>query len=107
MSVFNIKPASLQGLKGGLYLLSFPIKDLSLIGFIERHDYLKFRNILFVYYSGCRQITEFSINPDYSAMEGTQVNPEITEQPPGPCLLPVTRYFNPEVLTYSNVILNV
>src|SRR5665811_1190642 len=104
MSVLNIKSTCFQRLKSRLYLPSFFVKCLGFVWFIERHYYLKLRNILFVYYPGSREITEFAINPNNLAIKGTFIDPEGIKQPRRLYHLTVGWLFNPEVLTYTNMI---
>jgi len=106
MSVFNVKTTCFQSLKSRFYLPSFFIKYLSFIRFIERYYYLKLRSLFFVYYSGCREITEFSIDTNNLTVKCTLINSEITKQPGSLYLMTLTRYLHPKVFTYTNMILN-
>ena len=106
MSIFNVKTASLQGLKRRFNLPSFLINGLGFIWFFKRYYYLKLRSVFLVYYPGSREVTELSIDTDYSALKGTLVNLKVIEKPP--CLhpLPITGDLNPEVFSYTYMILN-
>ena len=106
MSIFNVKTASLQGLKRRFNLPSFLINGLGFIWFFERYYYLKLRSVFLVYYPGSREVTEFSIDTSYPAIKGTLVNLQVVEKPPRLHPLTITGDLNPVVLTNTHMIPN-
>jgi hypothetical protein len=67
---------------------------------------MKLRNIFFINYSGCREITEFSIDQNDFTVKGTSIYFQTIEQPGSLYPVTVARYLNLKVFPYSNMILN-